>query len=75
VLDVAAASITDALTGADLVILAAPPLAYLDLLELVAADQAVLGPAVVTDVASTRRRSSIERPSSHCLRRWPSDGD
>jgi prephenate dehydrogenase len=54
-LDVAAASIRDALKGADLVILAAPPLACLDLLELVAADRAVLGPAsLVTDVASTK---------------------
>ncbi len=54
-IDAGVDSIGDALTGADLVVLAAPPLACLDLLEAVAALRAVLAPgAVVTDVASTK---------------------
>ncbi len=54
-IDAGVDSIGDALTGADLVVLAAPPLACLDLLEAVAALRTVLAPgAVVTDVASTK---------------------
>ncbi|MFI5226010.1 MAG: prephenate dehydrogenase [Candidatus Limnocylindrales bacterium] len=55
VIDAAADSIGDTLSGADLVVLTAPPLACLDLLEAVAALRGVLPPAaVVTDVASTK---------------------
>jgi prephenate dehydrogenase len=56
VLDEAANDPAGALDGADLVILAGPPLACLDLVERLASDlQGVLSPAaVVTDVASTK---------------------
>ena len=49
-----AASIEAAIRGADLIVLAAPPLACLDLLEELAALGGALGQAVVTDVASTK---------------------
>jgi prephenate dehydrogenase len=51
----AAADVPDAVRGADLVVLAAPPLGCLDLLDRLAADaRDALGDAVVTDVASTK---------------------
>jgi prephenate dehydrogenase len=55
VLDAAAPSLEDALDGADIVVLAAPPLACLHLLDEVAAHRSRLAAAaVVTDVASTK---------------------
>jgi prephenate dehydrogenase len=55
VVDRSAASIGDALSGAELVVLAAPPLACLDLLdELGRSHRGALGSAIVTDVASTK---------------------
>jgi prephenate dehydrogenase len=56
ILDQAAGSPGDAVSGADLVVLAAPPLACLELLDALAVDGAVaLGSGtVVTDVASTK---------------------
>jgi prephenate dehydrogenase len=51
----AAASLETAVRGADLIVLAAPPLACLDLLDQLAAGAGgPLGEAVVTDVASTK---------------------
>jgi prephenate dehydrogenase len=62
VIDRATASPEEAIEGADLVVLAAPPLACLDLLDRVAS--ARLPPtAVVTDVASTKRRI-VERAAA-----------
>lgn len=49
-----AGSVEAALRGADLIVLAAPPLACLDLLEQLAAHGSALEDAVVTDVASTK---------------------
>jgi prephenate dehydrogenase len=55
VVDVAAATVPDAVHGADLVVLAAPPSACLELLEALAAgDGALPRDAVVSDVASTK---------------------
>ena len=56
VVDVAAPRMGEAIAGADLVVLAAPPSACLELLdELAGPSRAALGPAaVVTDVASTK---------------------
>jgi len=58
VLDAAAADPAVAIDGADLVVLAAPPLACLDLLDRLAGPlrSALADYAVVTDVASTKRR-------------------
>jgi prephenate dehydrogenase len=57
VLDGAAATLEGAIDGADLVVLAAPPRACLDLLDRVAGARALLSPkATVTDVASTKVR-------------------
>lgn len=65
----ASASAADALRGADLIVLAAPPLACLDLLdELAGALGATLAPdAVITDVASTKG-AIVARARSHRLR-------
>src|SRR5436190_10597850 len=50
-----ATALTDAVRGADLVVLAAPPIACLDLLDRHSADAAeALGHAVATDAASTK---------------------
>lgn len=56
VLDVAAGSPAEAIDGADVVVLAAPPLACLELLDALAGElRPVLRPdAIVTDVASTK---------------------
>jgi prephenate dehydrogenase len=54
-IDVAAASLEAAVHEADLIVLGAPPLACLDLLDRLAAVDLPAG-AVVTDVASTKRR-------------------
>ena len=63
-----AATAGDAIRGADLVILAAPPLACLDLLrELGGPVRAALGDAVVTDVASTKA-AIVERAAQLGLR-------
>lgn len=57
VLDGAAGTVEAALDGADLVVLAAPPRACLDLLDRVGGARALLAPnATVTDVASTKAR-------------------
>jgi len=68
-LDAAARSIADAVTGADLVVLAAPASACLDLLdELGGPARGALGPgAVVTDVASTKVLL-VDRAAAHGLR-------
>lgn len=57
-LDAAPGSLGDALAGADLVVLAAPPTACLALVDLLAgSERAAMAPgAVVTDVASTKAR-------------------
>ncbi len=53
--DLAATRLEDALEGADLVVLAAPPTATLELLDRLAGPaRAPLGDALVTDVASTK---------------------
>ena len=55
VIDRAAASIGEAVSGAELVVLSAPPLACLDLLDdLARSHRAAVGNAIVTDVASTK---------------------
>jgi prephenate dehydrogenase len=55
VVDVAAATVPGAVHGADLVVLAAPPSACLELLEVLATGGGALpGDAVVSDVASTK---------------------
>ncbi len=55
VLDVAAVSLEAALRGADLVILAAPPLACLDLIDQLGSSyRATVGDATITDVASAK---------------------
>jgi prephenate dehydrogenase len=54
VIDWASSSVEAAVADAELVVLAAPPLAYLDLLDLLAAAD-LPADAVVTDVASTKR--------------------
>lgn len=66
---VAAPSAIDALDGADLVILAAPPLACLELLDkLAGADRGALGrDTVITDVASTKA-AIVARADRHRLR-------
>lgn len=68
-IDEAAPSAGDAVDGAELVVLAAPPLACLDLLdELAGALHGRLGPeAVVTDVASTKQ-AIVDRAESAGLR-------
>ncbi len=68
-LDAAADSVQDAVRGAGLVVLAAPPLACLDLLdELGGSARSALGAdTVVTDVASTKRRI-VERAAARGLR-------
>jgi prephenate dehydrogenase len=55
-LDLAAASLREAVAGADLVLLAAPPGACLDLLDRLGSDErgALADDAVVSDVASTK---------------------
>jgi prephenate dehydrogenase len=54
-IDAAAGSVGEAVHGADLVVLAAPPLACLDLLDVIASDRSRLrASALVTDVASTK---------------------
>jgi prephenate dehydrogenase len=64
----AAASIEDAVDGAQVVVLAAPPLACLDLLDALGRlDRRVLGDAVVTDVASTKA-TIVERAAELRLR-------
>ena len=63
-----AADVPDAVREADLVVLAAPPLACLDLLDRLAAeDRDALGDAVVTDVASTKV-AIVERARARGLR-------
>jgi len=58
----------DAIRGADLVILAAPPLACLDLLDALGGPlRSALGDALVTDVASTKR-AIVARAARHGLR-------
>jgi prephenate dehydrogenase len=66
---VAAATAADAIRGADLIVLAAPPLACLGLRdELAGPLAAAIGPdAVITDVASTKA-VLVERARSHGLR-------
>jgi prephenate dehydrogenase len=66
--DAAAQTVADAVDGADVVVLAAPPLACLGLLdELAHAARPALGrETVITDVASTKRRI-IERAAMHRL--------
>ena len=66
---VAAATAADAIRGADLIVLAAPPLACLILLDELAGPLAAeIGPdAVITDVASTKA-AIVERARSHGLR-------
>jgi prephenate dehydrogenase len=65
----AAASPADAVDGADLVILAAPPLACLELLDEVAGSSrsALATDAVITDVASTKA-AICDRATAHGLR-------
>ena len=54
-IEATAASIGEAIDGTDLVVLAAPPLACLHLLEVIASERDRLrGSAIVTDVASTK---------------------
>jgi prephenate dehydrogenase len=63
-----AADLPDALRDAELVVLAAPPLACLDVLDRLAGDaREALGGAVVTDVASTKV-AIVERARAHGLR-------
>jgi prephenate dehydrogenase len=68
-IDGAAPSVAEAVQGADLVVLAAPASACLDLLdELAGPARAALGPdAVITDVASTKERL-VERAAALGLR-------
>lgn len=68
VLDAAPLSLEEALAGADLVVLAAPPLACLELLdELAGPRRGNLAPgATLTDVASTKR-AIVERAERHGL--------
>ncbi len=65
----AAASAAEAIRGADLIVLAAPPLACLDLLDELAGPlaAAVGADSVITDVASTKT-VIVERARSHGLR-------
>jgi prephenate dehydrogenase len=69
VLDDVGASVGEAVEGADIVVLAAPPLACLDLLdELATRHRAQLGPdTIVTDVASTKA-AICHRATGHNLR-------
>ena len=63
-----ATSLEHAVDGAQVVVLAAPPLACLDLLDALASlDRRVLGHAVVTDVASTKA-AIVERATQLGLR-------
>jgi prephenate dehydrogenase len=63
-----ATELPDAVRDAELVVLAAPPLACLDLLDRLAGDaRDALGDAVVTDVASTKV-AIVERARAHGLR-------
>jgi prephenate dehydrogenase len=66
---VAATTAADAIRGADLIVLAAPPLACLGLLDELAGPLAIaIGPdAVITDVASTKA-AIVERARSRGLR-------
>ena len=68
-IDAAADTLVDAVSGADLVVLAAPPLACLGLLDVLAgpARSALGGGTVMTDVASTKRRIT-ERAAALGLR-------
>jgi prephenate dehydrogenase len=65
----AAGTAADAIRGADLIVLAAPPLACLDLLDDLAGPLAASVPpdAVITDVASTKA-ALVERARGHRLR-------
>jgi prephenate dehydrogenase len=65
----AARSAADAIRDADLIVLAAPPLTCLDLLDDLAGPLAadVRGDAVITDVASTKA-ALVERARAHGLR-------
>lgn len=68
VIDEAPRDPADAVRGADLVILAAPPLACLELLDAFGGPlRPALGDALVTDVASTKR-AIVARAASHRLR-------
>jgi len=68
VVDEAPRDPADAVRGADLVILAAPPLACLELLDALGGPlRSALGNALVTDVASTKR-AIVARATSHGLR-------
>jgi prephenate dehydrogenase len=63
-----AGGLQEAIRGADLVVLAAPPLACLDLIDRLALDgRDALGDAVVTDVASTKI-AIVERARGRGLR-------
>ena len=63
-----AAGVAEAVDGADLVVLAAPPLACLELVDTLAAGDIPLGrDAVVTDVASTKA-AIVERARAAGLR-------
>jgi prephenate dehydrogenase len=64
-----AATIADACTGADVVVLAAPPLACLDLLDALGGpERDILAPdTVITDVASTKA-AIVARAAGHALR-------
>ena len=66
---VAAATAAEAIHGADLIVLAAPPLACLDLLDELAGPLAVdvAADAVITDVASTKG-AIVDRARRHRLR-------
>jgi prephenate dehydrogenase len=68
IVDEALSDPADALAGAELVVLAAPPLACLDLLDALGGPlRAALDGALVTDVASTKR-AIVERAAGHGLR-------
>jgi prephenate dehydrogenase len=68
VIDEAARDPADAVRDADLVMLAAPPLACLELLDALGGPlRSALGDALVTDVASTKR-AIVARAASHGLR-------
>jgi prephenate dehydrogenase len=68
VVEQAAGGLDDAVHGADLIVLAAPPIACLDLLDrLGPVDLSLASHAVVTDVASTKRRL-VERAQARGVR-------
>lgn len=66
-IDVAAATLPEAVRDADLVVLAAPPVACLELLDVLAAGSMLPHEAVVSDVASTKARL-VERAAALELR-------